>query len=343
MKSALKKIFAIRQTYQKATKTSPSSITYGREILRSEGEAVQALAELLDERFDQAVEAILQMSSDGHVIVSGIGKAGFVGMKISATLASIGVPSFFLHPAEALHGDLGRYTKKDLALILSNSGNTEEILKIIPQIKQIGCPVIVITSDGSSVLASQSEITLLIGSITEAGPLGLAPTTSTTVMLALCDALAMSVLKQQGISKEQFACFHPGGSLGKSLMPVSALMRREDEHCIVSETMVTREVLHKVTGTKGRPGAASVIDRKGKLVGIFTDGNLRRCLDQKGDFLDLPISQVMGRNPKVVTQDKLVTDALNVLGEYRIDQVIVVNSEHEPVGMIDVQDVLEVS
>jgi len=315
-------------------------VAYAKTVLDLEAKAISALGNGLTEDFEHAVSLVLSMADTGHVIVSGMGKAGFIGMKISATLSSTGVPSFFLHPAEAVHGDLGRYKKTDLALILSNSGETEEIVRIIPQIKSIACPIVSITANKSSTLGKYSDITLEIGSIEEACPLGLAPTASTTAMLALGDALAMTILKEQNFSREQFARYHPGGNLGRSLMKVDEVMRRDHEHCLVPESMPARQVLQAITSTVGRPGACSIVDSEGKLVGIFTDGNLRRCLAQGADFLDVSISEVMTRNPRVIDSGKLAADALQLLSEYKIDQIIVVNSELKPIGMIDIQDLL---
>lgn len=319
-----------------------SSCTYAADILRLEAGALRAVAELLDERFDRAVELILNMPDQGRVVVSGMGKAGFIAMKISATFASTGVPSYFLHPAEAIHGDLGRYTKNDIALLLSNSGETEETVGILPHVRRIGCPVIAITGNCDSTLGKHSDVVLSIGKIEEAGPLGLAPTTSTTAMLALGDALAMAVLKRQNFSKERFALYHPGGNLGRGLMLVSEVMRKGDENCVVSQSMKTRDVLHSITTTKGRPGAAAIVDASGKLRGVFTDGNLRRLLEQGDEFLDLPIKKVMTSNPKTIAPSQIVQEALRVMSEHKIDQLIVMDERKKPVGMIDIQDLVDI-
>ena len=316
------------------------STEYGKIILELESAAVRNLAETLDDSFDQAVSKLLSLNETGRVIVSGMGKAGFIAMKISATFASTGLPSFFLHPAEASHGDLGRYSKNDLALVLSNSGETEEILKIIPQIRKTGCFLIAITGNPSSTLAKHSDLVLEIGSLQEAGPLGLAPTTSTTVMLALGDALAMAVLRKQDFSREQFAKYHPGGSLGQALIPVKDIMRVGEELCIVPIDMTAKEVVSKIAATKGRPGAAAIVDQDSILVGIFTDGNLRRSLDQGLEFLTRPVKEVMTKNPKVIAEDKLAADAIRLISQYQIDQVVVVDAKNRPVGMIDIQDLL---
>lgn len=311
----------------------------GRAILRAEAEAILKLGDSLDASFRSAVQLILDMPREGRVIVSGMGKAGFIGMKISATLASTGLPSFFLHPAEAVHGDLGRYTKCDVALILSNSGETYEVLRVLPHVKRMGCSTIAITGSAESSLGRHSDVTLEIGKITEAGPLGVAPTTSTTLMLALGDALAMAVLKHRGLTHEEFAALHPAGNIGRLLMLVSDIMRRGEENCVAKHSSTVREVVHQITITKGRPGAAAIINDKGALIGVFTDGNLRRCLDDKLDFLDQPVENFMSRTPKSVRPEQLVQEALRVMTEHRIDQVIVVDAADHPIGMIDIQDV----
>lgn len=336
-------ISAKPRTYQSASCGAQSlSRTYASQILKLEAQALEGLCDLLDADFDRAVELIMGMSPEGRVVVSGMGKAGFVAMKISATLASTGVPSYFLHPAEAIHGDLGRYTKKDIALLLSNSGETQETVGILPHVRRIGCPVISITSDKNSALGKHSDVVLRIGVLDEAGPFGLAPTTSTTAMLALGDALAITILKQREFSKEQFALYHPGGNIGRGLMLISDVMRKGEENCIVPESMKTRDVLHRITSTKGRPGAASVIDSTGKLSGVFTDGNLRRCLEKGDAFLDLPIKKVMGAQPKTIAPNQIAQEALRLMSEFKIDQLLVVDEDRRPIGMIDIQDLIDI-
>jgi arabinose-5-phosphate isomerase len=317
------------------------SSNYAKKVLLTEAKAIEKLADLIDENFDHAVKTILEMPQGGRIVISGMGKASFIAMKFSATLASIGVPSFFLHPSEAVHGDLGRYTKNDISIILSNSGETPEILRMLPHIKEIGCPLISITSSKDSNLAKHSDIVLRIGKQDEVGPLGLAPTTSTTVMLALGDALAMALLNSKEFSLKDFARFHPGGDLGRSLTLVSEIMRTGEENCIVPQTMKTREVIHAISATKGRPGAACVADNKGKLFGIFTDGNLRRCLEEHADFLDHPVSDFATKNPKVIHKDKLVQEALRVMTETKIDQIIVTDDDKSILGLIDIQDLVK--
>lgn len=315
-------------------------IQYGQSIIREEIAALTSVADLLDEAFARAVEAILALPAGSRIVVSGMGKAGFVAQKISATLSSIGFPSFFLHPADAVHGDLGRFTQDDIALLLSNSGETSEVVRLIPTLKKYGSHIISITSSASSSLAKHSDIVIKTGRFPEAGPLGLAPTTSTTIMMALGDALAMTLVKRRGFSREEFAAFHPGGDLGRSLMLVSDIMRTGDSCCVVHESLATKEALRKITETKGRPGAAGIVNDAGILIGVFTDGNLRRCLEQDTEFLKRPIGELCSRTPIAIRPDKLAQEAARIIQERKIDQLLVVDEGDIPVGLIDIQDLL---
>jgi arabinose-5-phosphate isomerase len=206
----------------------------------------------------------------------------------------------------------------------------------------MGCPIISLTAQGGSNLARYSDITLTIGKLREAGPLGLAPTTTTTTMLALGDALAMAVLNQKDFTKEQFAFFHPGGEIGRSLLTVQEVMRTGEENCIVHENVRVREMLHSITNTKGRPGAASVVHSDGTLAGVYTDGQLRRDLEQGADFLDFPASKVMTAKPKTILPDKLADEAMRLMSEFKIDQLIVVDEANKPIGLIDIQDLVSI-
>ncbi|NBW40344.1 KpsF/GutQ family sugar-phosphate isomerase [bacterium] len=319
-----------------------SIMSIAKEVILEEATALQTIAERLNSEFENSVRTISQMEDIGRVIVSGMGKSSFIGMKISATLASIGIPSFFLHPAEAVHGDLGRFTPYDIALLLSNSGETGEILELLPFLTRVGCPVISMTACEDSTLARNSLITLALGKHKEAGPLGLAPTTSTTAMLALGDALAMALLDVKGLSEQDFAGFHPAGSLGRSLLSVNEIMRRGDELCIVTKETSCRDVLEKISNTRGRPGAAAVIDNTKTLVGIYTDGDLRRCLNTGEEFLKEPVEKYMGRSPKTIAPNMLVKEASAMMTEHRVDQLIVINEQSEPIGLLDIQDAASV-
>ncbi len=313
-------------------------LSIAREVLLHESNAIKEAHSLVDENFVHAVELICSIKPAGRLVTTGIGKAGMIANKISATFASTGQPSFFLHPSEGAHGDLGRFTPEDVILILSNSGSTEEIIKLLPHIKRIGCKIIALTGSTKSPLTKHSDVSVCIGTVKEAGKLGLAPTASTTVMLAFGDALAIAVLDQKNLSKEDFALYHPGGALGRSLLLVSDLMRTGDENCIVPEDMNVREALKVVTSTKGRPGAAAIVNKKGELVGVFTDGNLRRCLAEGTNFLELPISKVMGTSPKTITPEKLAEEALKIMHEHKIDQLLIVDESRKPIGLLDIQD-----
>lgn len=317
-----------------------ADIEYGQSIIREEIAALAQVADLLGEAFGRAVETIVSLPAGSRIVVSGMGKAGFVAQKISATLSSIGFPSFFLHPADAVHGDLGRFTENDLALLLSNSGETSEVVRLLPTLKQRGSHIISITSTATSSLGQHSDIVIETGYFPEAGPLGLAPTTSTTVMMAIGDALAMTLVNKRGFTREEFAAFHPGGSLGRSLMLVSEIMRTGASCCVVPESMITKEALHRITETKGRPGAAAIVDEAGVIVGVFTDGNLRRCLDQDIGFLNKPIGTLCSHTPITITPEKLAQEAARIMQERKIDQIIVVDTRNTPVGLIDIQDLL---
>jgi arabinose-5-phosphate isomerase len=328
------------QAASKKPSREQEDIAFGRAIIDEESRALSTVAALLDESFANAVDSILRLKPGARIVVSGIGKAGFVAMKISGTLASIGFPSFFLHPADAIHGDLGRFTKDDIALLLSNSGETAEVVRLLPTLKRIGSEIIAITRSRHSTLASHSDLVLEMGECKEAGPLGLAPTTSTTVMMALGDALAMTLVERRGFTREEFAVFHPGGDLGRSLMLVSEIMRTGEYLCAVPESLETRIALQQMTATKGRPGAAAVINSAGILVGVFTDGDLRRCLEKGTEFLGQPIGEICSRNPLTTRPDHLAQESARIIQEKKIDQILVVDMTGAPVGLIDIQDLL---
>jgi arabinose-5-phosphate isomerase len=275
------------------------------------------------------------------LVVTGMGKAGLVGAKISATFASTGTPSLALHPAEAMHGDLGRIRPQDLVLALSNSGETAEISALIPRTRAIGAGVIAMTGVPESTLGRLADCVLDIGRVDEACPLGLAPTASTSAMLALGDALAMVVLAERGFSKEDYARFHPLGTLGRRLMKVREVMRRGEELPLVKSGTRITDVLLAMSRTKGRPGAAIVVAPDGRLAGLFTDGDLRRLLETGGaERLSDPVDEVMTRTPKVADPEQLLEEAERLLREHKLDQVPVVDAAGRPVGLLDVQDIL---
>jgi arabinose-5-phosphate isomerase len=311
-------------------------LAFAREVLSLEAKAIAALAERIDGRFLEAARLIL--GCKGRVVVTGMGKPGLIGQKISATLASTGTPSYSLHPAEALHGDLGRVVKEDVLLVLSNSGETDEIVRLIPLVKKIGAKIVAITGKADSTVARHCDILLDIGPIAEACPLGLAPTTSTTAMLALGDALALAVQKERQWTPEEYAFYHPGGSLGRKLLKVSEIMRTGAANPIIPAQRTVKEALFAIT--EARAGAISCVDEEGRLVGIFTDGDLRRHLAVEPNVEAATLATVMTKEPIAIGPDRLAAEAAQVLREKRIDELPVVDEGGRPVGMIDIQDLL---
>jgi arabinose-5-phosphate isomerase len=317
-----------------------SHVRFGQGIVRQQIEALSRVADSLDPRFAKAVETLLSLDTNARIVVSGMGKAGYVGMKLSSTLASIGFPSFFLHPADAIHGDLGRLQRNDVVVILSHSGETDEVVRLLPRIKRFGATIISITSSATSSLGRHSDVVIETGRIPEAGPLGLAPTTSTTVMLALGDALAMTLLERKGISREEYAAFHPGGDLGRSLMLVKEIMRTGARVCVVTEDTANSKALHDITATEGRPGCAAVVNSTGEIVGVFTDGDLRRCLEREPDFLNKTIGSVCSRTPITIRTEQLAQEACRIIQERKVNQLFVIDHLKKPVGLVHIQDLL---
>ncbi len=311
-------------------------IQIGKKVIQEEREALKDTQEAVDENFAKAVKLIL--NTKGKVVVTGMGKSGLVGQKIAATLASTGTPAFFLHPAEAIHGDLGMISKDDIILAISNSGETPELLAIIPTIKRWGNPVIAITNNKSSTLARQSDIHLFLNVKKEACPLNLAPTSTSTATLALGDALAVALLELRGFTEEDFAQLHPGGSLGKKLMRVEEIMHTGDEIPVVYPDTPLRETV-LIMSEKGF-GAALVVDKEGKLVGIITDGDLRRFLESGGSIDKCLTEKPMTKNPKYITKDRLVVEALELMERYNIT-VLPVVEDGKPVGIIHLHDILK--
>ena len=309
-----------------------------KEVLKIEAQAIQGLSRKIGASFNEAV--VLLAKCPGRVIVTGMGKGGIVGQKISATLSSTGTPSLFLHSAEAIHGDLGRVTKEDVVLAISNSGETEEVIRMLPLIKKIGAKLIALTGNVKSTLAKHSDVVLDVSVKKEACPLGLAPTASTTATLAMGDAIAVCLLKKKGFREEDFAFYHPGGALGKRLLlKVEDIMRKGPANPVVGEEALIKDVLFKIT--EARAGAASVIDKRKKLTGIFTDGDLRRHLETDGQLASRAVKDVMTKNPVTISKDRLASEALRILKEKRIDELPVVDPKGRPIGMLDVQDLLK--
>lgn len=311
----------------------------GREIIQHEARALTNVAEQLDESFCQAVDLIVRCS--GSVIVSGMGKAGLVGQKIMATLASTGTRAHFLHPAEAVHGDLGRIHRDDLVLLLSQSGETEEVTRILPALAELQVPIIAITAQAESTLGRAATIVLSMGKLREACSLGLAPSTSTTVMLAIGDAMALVISRMHGFEREDFARFHPAGVLGQKLSKVEQIMRGLDQCRIAADSEATRKVLLKTTIQGRRTGAVMLVDSQGQLSGIFTDSDLARLFEgDESPKLDVSVREVMTHCPLSVTIGSKTFDAVNLLAERKISELPVVDREGCPCGMIDVTDVL---
>lgn len=326
----------MKKTGKKISKAS-DSIKIAREVLRIESEAVKSLIPRVAQDFARIVELIL--SSPGRAVVTGMGKPGIIGQKISATLSSTGTASLFLHPADAVHGDLGRVKSDDVVVALSNSGETEEILKLIPIVKKIGARLVGIVGNNASSLAKNSDIILNVGVKKEACPLGLAPTASTTAMLAMGDALSIALLKAKGFRVEDFAFYHPGGSLGKKLwLKVEDVMRKGTNFTVAREEAPLRKVLYAIT--RARAGSATIIDDKGRLVGIFTDGDLRRHLRKDASVITKRVKEVMTKNPSTIRKGRMAVEALNVLQKKKIDEIPVVDKNDKPVGLVDIQDLL---
>jgi arabinose-5-phosphate isomerase len=319
-------------------KQAAKQLKYARSVLTAEARAVLSVRQRLGDSFVAVVQLLLDCP--GHVVVTGIGKPGFIAQKLSATLASTGTPSVYLHPAEAAHGDLGRIARGDVVLALSNSGATEEIVRLLPALRRLGAGVVAVTGNVQSALAKGSDLVLDIGSIDEACPMGLVPTASSAALHALGDALAMTLLKYRQFTSDDYALFHPGGRLGRSLMRVRELMRSGDANPVVSDSAPLSEVVVVMTNTPGRPGAASVVDKKGKLVGIFTDGDLRRLVERGNTDFDAKVKAVMGKHPRFVGPEELALSAAEKMREAKVDQLPVVEPGGKPVGLLDVQDLL---
>ena len=309
-------------------------------VLRTEAAGILALASRWDESFAEAVR--MMNDAAGRIVVTGMGKSGHIARKISATLASTGTPSFFLHPAEAIHGDLGMVTEDDVVLALSNSGETGEIIGILPSLRRIGARLIAVVGNPGSTLGKRADITLDVSVEEEACPLGLAPTTSTTVALAVGDALAIALMEMHGFTADRFALFHPGGSLGrKLLLTVADIMHKEEQNPVVASTTTVQNALFEMTA-KGL-GATSVVDEQGALVGLVTDGDIRRALEKGTEVLQVSVAEIMTRDPHVITSEKLAAQALHVMQSHEprpITVLPVVGDASQPIGMVHLTDLL---
>jgi arabinose-5-phosphate isomerase len=315
-------------------------IAEAKKVIRIEADALSALADSIDSSFEKAVRMIL--ASKGRVIVTGMGKSGLIGQKIASTMASTGTPAFFLHPAEALHGDLGMIIRGDVVIAISNSGETEEVLRILPIVKRIGAELVAMTGKPGSTLAKAGDVHLNIPIKEEACPLGLAPTASTTATLAMGDALAVALLIEHGFKAEDFALFHPGGALGKKLLlSVDDMMHAGVAVPLVGADLLMKQVIFEIT-SKGL-GCTGVIDADGVLAGVITDGDLRRALEKGTDFLDQPASALMTRNPKRILRFELAAKGLQKMEQYSITSLFVFENESSniPVGILHLHDLLK--
>jgi len=318
------------------------SIEQAKKVLQIEAEAVARLIDRLDDGFDRAVELILNCR--GRVVVTGMGKSGHIGNKIAATLASTGTPALFLHPAEGIHGDLGMVTKGDIVIALSNSGETEELNRMLPSLKRIGIKIIALTGGIESTLAKNSDVVIDVGVKEEACPLGLAPTASTTATLAMGDALAVVLLERRGFKAEDFACYHPGGSLGKRLLlRVRDVMHAGDAVPRVSEETLIKDAIYEISSKK--MGITSVVNREGRLLGVISDGDLRRWMERTEktgeNLLAKKARDIMTRNPKTISKDALAAEAVAVMEASSITCLLVPDADSRPEGVIHLHDLLK--
>ena len=314
--------------------------TDAQKVLQLEAEAILDLIPRIDEHFDAAVEMIL--ACQGRVVMTGMGKSGIIAHKISATLASTGTPSFYLHPAEGIHGDLGMVTADDVVIAMSNSGETGEVLNILPSLRRIGAKLIAMVGNAESTLAKNSDVVLDVGVKKEACPLGLAPTSSTTAALAFGDALAMALMGKHHFTSKQFAVFHPGGSLGrKLLLTVGDIMHSGSENPVVKGTATVTEALFIITD-KGL-GAVSVVDDNNIMIGLLTDGDIRRGLSKGVDFLKRPVTELMTKSPKFITKEKLAAQALHIMESNTpkpITVLPVLDEERHVIGLLHMTDLV---
>lgn len=315
-------------------------LKHAQDVLRMEAEAVLELVPRIDANFAAAVEMILQCP--GRTVITGMGKSGIIGRKMAATLASTGTPSFYLHPAEGIHGDLGMVTAGDVVIALSNSGETGEVLNILPSLRRIGAKIIAMVGNDASTLAKNADVVLNVGVSKEACPLGLAPTSSTTAALAYGDALALALLQRHHFTASQFAIFHPGGSLGRRLLlTVGDIMHSGEENPIVVGETTVQEALFVITD-KGL-GAVSVIDANGVMQGVLTDGDIRRGLSKGVDFLQRPVTELMTKQPKTITKDKLAAQALHIMESNHpkpITVLPVIDADNKVIGLLHMTDLV---
>lgn len=313
-----------------------SAIELAKEVLRIEADGILGLINRVNKNFEAAVDLLYRCK--GRVVVTGIGKPGIIARKISATFASTGTPSLWIHPVEAVHGDLGMVVKDDVVLAISNSGETDELVRLVPLIKKIGARFILLTGNPGSTLAQYANICIDVSVSKEACTLGFIPTASTTAALAMGDALAVSLLEKKGFDLKDYTFYHPGGAIGKKLLQVNDLMRTGTQHAVVTEDMLVKDVLTAIT--KARAGSATVVDMDGRVSGIFTDGDLRRHLEKDPMITAKAVSGVMTSNPVTIHMDTLAFDALRLIKEKKFDELLVVDNNNKPVGIVDEKDLL---
>ncbi len=315
-----------------------SSVTEaGKQIILQEAEALRRIAGLLDENFRAALELLSRCK--GKIIISGMGKSGIIGQKIAATLSSTGTTSLFMHPGEAAHGDLGVVSRNDIVICLSKSGMTEELNFILPALRKIGASIVAFTGNKRSYLAEKADIVLDVSVEQEACPFDLAPTSSTTAMLAMGDALAICLMKKKAFTHRDFAITHPKGTLGKRLtMKASDIMSTAEDLPVVTETASLTDLILEMTSK--RFGMSAVVDESGRLSGIFTDGDLRRLIQSEENFLSLQAREVMTRGPKTISADTMAEECLKTLESHRITQLLVCDGENRPVGLIHIHDLV---
>jgi len=319
-------------------KSASAIIEKGKNVVRVESDAVAALAGRIDERFARAVE--MMFACRGRIVVTGMGKSGIIARKIVATLNSTGTPSLFLHPSDAVHGDIGMVRKEDVVLCLSKSGDTAELQQLLPMFKRIGVPIIGMVGNTSSRIAQLSDIILDVSVKEEACPYDLAPTSSTTVTLVLGDALAMALLNERNFTREEFALYHPGGNLGKRLLlRIEELMVQGDAVPKVRFNISVRDAILEITSK--RLGATCVVDDQGVLIGIVTDGDLRRMLQKTTDVTHTTAEMMMTRHPKTITKDTLAALALQEMEAHNITQLVVVDERRHPVGMVHLHELVK--
>lgn len=309
----------------------------GRAVIQTEADAITALLSRIDQHFARACQYLLECQ--GRIIVIGMGKSGHIGKKIAATFASTGSPAFFVHPGEANHGDIGMITPKDVVLALSNSGETDEVLSLLPFLKRLDIPLICMTGNPNSSLSKAASVNIDVSVTKEACPLGLAPTASTTATLAMGDALAISLLQKRGFTAEDFALSHPGGTLGRRLLlRVDEIMHKEAAIPKVNQEALLKVALMEMTQKK--LGMTTIVDKDNKLAGIFTDGDIRRAFDNNADVHSTQIHQIMTKNPKVIMLGTLAAEALHIMETYKITSLVVTDTHNTPIGIVHMHDIL---